>query len=427
MALKTDREVASLKAAEGQRLVIAVTSGAGGGLCIEARSSGRAKTWLYRYRLNNKARKFTLGSYPAMSLATARAEHAKAVAMVKNGEDPAAVARAEKVKRLAMPTFDLFFEEWLAWKQVAKPARESTVEAYRHAYSLYISKGIGSLLLKDVTRAVLFAHLSKVRGRSIQAARKGLTICAQMLDHAVNLELIELNPARTIKPSTIGADAPPPRQRWLCREEVATFWQGLSEGGYHPAQSNCLRLILLTGVRRGEATGMTWEQITGNKWVIPASNAKNGKEHTVLLHPLALEIIAYQRALSSGSSWVFEAIREHDAGQGHIDGNALRWVINKVRALHLPQSEPFTVHDLRRTFASGCAEYLDANESVIELALNHSKRDRLVATYQAGKRVEQVARLFQSWGDFVQELTQPKPVKLDNVVTVNFGGRERII
>ncbi|GJA62683.1 hypothetical protein KAM351_12940 [Aeromonas caviae] len=249
VALKTDREIASLKAAEGQRLVIAVTSGAGGGLCIEARSSGRAKTWLYRYRLNNKARKFTLGSYPAMSLATARAEHAKAVAMVKNGEDPAAVARAEKVKRLAMPTFDLFFEEWLAWKQVAKPARGSTVEAYRHAYSLYISKGIGSLLLKDVTRAVLFAHLSKVRGRSVQGARKGLTICAQMLDHAVNLELIELNPARTIKPSTIGAEAPPPRQRWLCREEIAAFWQGLSEGGFHPAQSNCLRLILLTGVR----------------------------------------------------------------------------------------------------------------------------------------------------------------------------------
>ncbi|WP_339331315.1 integrase family protein [Aeromonas hydrophila] len=255
VALKTDREIASLKTAEGQRLVIAVTSGAGGGLCIEARSSGRAKTWLCRYRLNNKARTFTRGSYPAMSLATARNEHAKAVAMVKNGEDPAAVARAEKVKRLAMPTFDLFFEEWLAWKQVAKTARGSTVEAYRHAYSLYISKGIGSLLLKDVTRAVLFAHLSKMRGRSVQGARKGLTICAQMLDHAVNLELIELNPARTIKPSTIGAEAPLPRQRWLCREEFAAFWQGLSEGGFHPAQSNCLRLILLTGIRRGEATG----------------------------------------------------------------------------------------------------------------------------------------------------------------------------
>ncbi|WP_429195237.1 tyrosine-type recombinase/integrase, partial [Aeromonas veronii] len=401
MALKTDREIANLKAEDGQRQVVAVASGAGGGLCIEVRSGGRSKTWLYRYRINNKARKFTLGSYPAMSLATARVEHGKAVALVKAGEDPAAVAKASKVKRSAMPTFDAFFEEWLEWKQVAKPARTSTVEAYRHTHRLYISKAIGSLLLKDVTRAVLFAHLSKVRGRSIQAARKALTICAQMLDHAVNLDLIELNPARTIKPSTIGAEAPPPRQRWLCREEIALFWLGLNEGGYHPAQVNCLRLILLTGARRGEATSMTWDQIIGNKWVIPASNAKNGKEHTITLHPLALDVIASQRAISRGSAWVFEAIREHDAGQGHIDGNALRWVLNKVRALTMPQSEIFTVHDLRRTFASCCAEYLDANESVIELALNHSKRDRLVATYQAGKRAEQVARLFELWGDFV--------------------------
>ena len=423
MALKTDREIANLKADDGQRQVVAVASGAGGGLCIEVRSGGRSKTWLYRYRINNKARKFTLGSYPAMSLATARVEHGKAVALVKAGEDPAAVAKASKVKRSAMPTFDAFFEEWLEWKQVAKPARASTVAAYRHTHRLYISKAIGRLLLKDVTRAVLFAHLSKVRGRSIQAARKALTICAQMLDHAVNLDLIELNPARTIKPSTIGAEAPPPRQRWLCREEIALFWLGLNEGGYHPAQVNCLRLILLTGARRGEATSMTWDQIIGNKWVIPASNAKNGKEHTITLHPLALDVIASQRAISRGSAWVFEAIREHDAGQGHIDGNALRWVLNKVRALTMPQSEIFTVHDLRRTFASCCAEYLDANESVIELALNHSKRDRLVATYQAGKRAEQVARLFELWGDFVFTLIKPAQHKPVNVISVDFRNR----
>ncbi|MEA9427414.1 MULTISPECIES: tyrosine-type recombinase/integrase [Aeromonas] len=423
MALKTDREIASLKAEEGQRLVVAVASGAGGGLCIEVRSAGRSKTWLYRYRINGKPRKFALGSYPAMSLAVARAEHSKAVAMVRIGEDPAVAAKTAKAKRSTIPTVDAFFEEWLIWKQASKPARESTIEAYRHAFLLYISKDIGSLLLTNITRAVLFAQLSKIRGRSIQAARKALTICAQMLDHAVNLELIELNPARTIRPSTIGAEASPPRQRWLCREEIAAFWKGLDEGGYHPAQANCLRLILLTGVRRGEAIGLTWDQIIGNKWVIPASKTKNGKEHTITLHPMALEVIAHQRAISSGSSWVFEAIREHSNGQGHIDGNALRWVINKIRALHLSQSEPFTLHDLRRTFASGCAEYLDANEGVIELALNHSKRDRLVATYQAGKRAEQVAKLFEQWASFLQTLTQPTNTKPDNVVLVNFNKR----
>lgn len=86
----------------------------------------------------------------------------------------------------------------------------------------------------------------------------------------------------------------------------------------------------------------------------------------------------------------------------------------------MAQSEPFTVHDLRRSFASCCAEYLDANESVIELALNHSKRDRLVATYQAGKRAEQVARLFEQWGEYIERLTTTENTIPDNVVTINF-------
>jgi integrase len=89
----------------------------------------------------------------------------------------------------------------------------------------------------------------------------------------------------------------------------------------------------------------------------------------------------------------------------------------------MSQSDPFTCHDLRRSFASGCAEYLDANESIIELALNHAKRDRLVATYQAGKRAAKVEQLFIEWGDFIQTLTQPEQTISSNVVQVNFGGR----
>ncbi|WRK92633.1 hypothetical protein U8518_02830 [Aeromonas hydrophila] len=71
------------------------------------------------------------------------------------------LSKASKVKRSAMPTFDAFFEEWLECKQVAKPTRTSTVKPIV-ILTDYISKAIGSLLLKDVTRAVLFARLSKV-------------------------------------------------------------------------------------------------------------------------------------------------------------------------------------------------------------------------------------------------------------------------
>lgn len=421
MALKTDREIAALKVGEGKtREVFAVASPAGGGLCIEVRANG-GKTWLYRYRINGRARKQTLGAYPAMRLAAARTEHTKALALFQAGSDPALTAKAEKMKRQTMPTFGELFEEWMEWKAKAKPARESTMSAYRFAFRSYLN-ALGSTPVNALTRAAIFTQLSKVRVKSIQGARKALTICAQSLDLAVNSGLIELNPARTITPSTIGAEATPPRQRWLSREELVAFWHALdNDTRIHPTHANILRLIVLTGARRGEVMKAKWSDITGDKWVIPADNTKNGRSHTVTLCPLALEILDKQRLISGGTDWIFEGIRNRGSLQV-ADGNALRQVIERVRTIHMEQSEPFTPHDLRRTFATGCAEYLDANERTIELALNHKSRNALVETYQAGRRAEQVAALFQRWGEFVRVLVQPAEQATGNVIAVNFGG-----
>ncbi|HBS3677568.1 integrase arm-type DNA-binding domain-containing protein [Klebsiella quasipneumoniae subsp. similipneumoniae] len=420
MALRTDREIASLKTENGKRRSLAVSSGAGAGLYIEVRPDAVSKSWLYRYQFAGKAKKMTLGSYPSMSLTEARKAHMLAMAVLNAGQDPIAVARADQFKSSSVPTFSTLFREWMDWKAIAKPLKLRSVEAYEHTFNVYMAE-LHKLLVTDLSRSLMFNYLAKLRKQTISGAKKSLTILQQALDYAVNTGIITINPSRTIRPSDIGATAAAPRQRWLEREEVAAFWAGLEKGGAHPAQVNCLKLILLTGARRTEATEMRWEEIVGNKWIIPAERSKNSKSHTITLHQMAQDIIAHQRAISGGSEFVFEAIRGY---KGFIDGNALRWLLERVRSLHMSQSEPFTCHDLRRSFASGCAEYLDANEAIIELALNHAKRDRLVATYQAGKRAAKVEALFLEWGEFIQTLTQPEPVKTSNVVAVQFGRRK---
>lgn len=59
---------------------------------------------------------------------------------------------------------------------------------------------------------------------------------------------------------------------------------------------------------------------------------------------------------------------------------------------------PFSPHDLRRSIATGCAEYLDAPERLIELLLNHVPKDRLIRTYQVGQQAEKLRNLFLKWG-----------------------------
>jgi integrase len=128
-----------------------------------------------------------------------------------------------------------------------------------------------------------------------------------------------------------------------------------------PDVRRALRLILVTAQRPGEVAGMTWEEVEGSWWTIPAERAKNGLSHRVHLSKLALEVLG-----TRGDGYVFPSPRPK---AGHIHINALAQAVRvNQKALGVT---PFTPHDLRRTAASimagaGVAPF------TVERVLNHT-------------------------------------------------------
>ena len=433
MAITTDAEIAAIKPESGVSVRrMAIQSKYGGGLKLEVRASG-IRRFVYRYKIAGKAGEMLLGGYPAMTLAKARQAHGKAAELVKQGIDQVTVAKQAKTKNIEMPTLGECYRDWLAMRAKSKPIGPRTLSDYEGTFARHLEPLLGNTRVCDLSRALLYDHFRKVATK--EGARKGLIVLNMCLDHAVLLGHMEINPARLLKPAMFGASMPPPRERWLTRDELRLLWAALDQatdgagavaaGGRGIASSvvlslsvaNCLRLILLSAVRRSEAVGMRWEQINGDRWTIPET--KNGRAHVVTLCPLALEIIERQRELSQGS-FVFESTSK----AGHpITGDAVTRALERVRLKYLAELVPFSPHDLRRSAATGAAEYLDAPERLIELMLNHVPKDRLIRTYQVGQQAEKLRALFLRWGDFIQSLTQPEQAKPDNVVSVNFGGR----
>jgi integrase len=137
--------------------------------------------------------------------------------------------------------------------------------------------------VNDLSRSVIFEHLSRVRKDSAEGVRKGLIILNLTLDHATLQGLIEHTPARLLKPAMFGASMGKPRERWLQQDKLHMLWQVLNEaslgggsvaaGGRGIASSvvmslsvaNSLRLIIFTGVRRSEATEMRWDKINSDR------------------------------------------------------------------------------------------------------------------------------------------------------------------
>ena len=426
-ALKPDPDVAVKR--------YAIQSKHGGGLKIEVRANG-LKRFVYRYKIVGKESELLLGSYPAMTLAKARQEHAKAVALVKSGINPRHSRIQEKTQNEQMPILSELFQSWLALRIASKPISPRTLTDYNGTYQRYLEKALGNTRACDLTRSVIYEHLTKVRETSSEGVRKGLIILNMALDHAVLQGHIEINPARLLKPAMFGASMGKPRERWLPQNELRMLWLALEQatlgggsvaaGGrgiasssvLSPSMANALRLIILTGVRRSEAIGMRWEQINGDRWVIPQT--KNQRSHVVTLHPLSLSLLKQQQALSQ-SQWVFESTSKPDYP---ITGDAIHKALGRIQAKYLGELDNFCVHDLRRSVATGSAEYLDAPERLIELLLNHVPKNRLIRTYQVGQQAEKIRNLFLRWGDFIQNKVIQDPSKqIDNgkVVTVNFG------
>jgi integrase len=133
------------------------------------------------------------------------------------------------------------------------------------------------------------------------------------------------------------------RSRVLSPDEIKVVWQ------YdHEPYSNILKLCLLTGQRVGEVTAFCPEWIKGDTIIIPASVAKNGKEHTI---PFNLLTAKYLKQY------------QHQTFNGHSKGKA------RFDRLHpLPH---WTTHDLRRTFATVHAQ-LGTPIHVVEAMLNHT-------------------------------------------------------
>lgn len=430
-----DRQVANLTPEDGKtRIVVSVKSKAGSGLSVESRSGSRTKSWLYRPYLNGKQIKITLGSYPAMTLAQAREAHAEAVELVKQGIDPRYARKAEKQQNEQMPIFSKLWEDWLVLRETSKPIGVRTLADYQGTYRRHLEKGLGSVRVCDLSRAFIYEHLIRVRKTSIEGVRKGLILLNMTLDHAALQGLIDHNPARLLKPAMFGASMGKPRERWLPQDELQLLWKALDEAGFgggaiasggrgiassvilSQAIANALRLIILTGVRRSEVVNMRWEQIRGDRWTIPET--KNGKSHIVTLHPLALTLLKTQRIISEGG-WVFESLSKPGFP---VTGDAITRALERLRTKYMAEVSPFSPHDLRRSVATGCAEYLDAPERLIELLLNHVPKDRLIRTYQVGQQAEKLRNLFLKWGDFIEyEIIQSSNDAPDNVVEVSFG------
>ena len=315
------------------------------GFGIRVGTTGR-KSFFVGTRINGKYKRITLSPpYDLLSLADARV---KAKAIMADAH--AGIGPELRKKRDEKGTFGAVAEAFMT--DYAKNHRSRYQMQLRIDGDLaeWHDRPITDIKRSDVKEIIR----TKARTAPISANRL-LALISKIFNWAVREEYLEASPA--VQMDRPGQEVE--RERSLSADEIRIAWGAFDKIGY--PWGPLYKLLLVTGQRRGEVTGMRWSEINGDGWKLPSERVKNGKGHLVPLSSLAREILD---GVPEVGEFVFMA-RKDGPPRGPSKADI------RVRKLCGPM-EPWHVHDLRRTFATQLRT-IGIDRLVVSKLLNHAE------------------------------------------------------
>jgi|HubBroStandDraft_2_1064218.scaffolds.fasta_scaffold67577_2 integrase len=279
-----------------------------------------AKTFFVNYRSLGVERRLTIGEYPTWSAKAARAEAKALRKRIDLGEDPARERREAREAPTVKDLADRYKTEHLPRKALSS----------RKADWAMIT---GEILPVLGERKVSEVHFGDLKGLHERITASGRPVRANRVI-AVASKMFALS----LKPMA-------GRERFFSTAEIAALSEALAE--HQGPAANCLRWIMLTGCRPGEAMKAQWSEFAEpGVWTKPSGHTKQKKIHRVPLSPAAIELIGKLKSTrgTDDSEFVFP---------GRVAGKPLRelrrvWAAVTARA----GLKGTLVYTLRHSYAS---------------------------------------------------------------------------
>lgn len=442
----TERKIEKLAVERGHKDRL-VFDDAQRGLAVRVTASG-GRTYLCQYTLHGHKWRVPLGACSAVALSKAREAAAAVMGDVAKGRNPAAerkdAAAAERARRTRNRlTLQVLIEDWnrlhLAGRRPSYAAE--AVRALHHAFADHLDDAAEDLDRAAVVRTLdgLTRRRRHKDGASASQA-KGTAMTGRTAAYgraafawAVKRGAVSVNPFAALPVAKSIAK----RERVLSDAEIAEIWRAAGEAT--APYGTIVRLLILTGQRRGEVAGMAWNEISEDlaTWTLPGERTKNGEAHMVPLSAPVRDLLKVslpndaneaKRALNdwrgTGALALPGALGTPFAGWSKAKRTLDKAIIDaRAKAAATPGTSPaalipWSVHDLRRTVATGL-QRLGVRLEVTEAVLNHisGSRGGIAGVYQRHDWAAEKRAALDAWAAHVISIMQGRIVG-DNVVSL---------
>ena len=365
----------------------------GRGLSLLVKPNG-AKLWRFRYRHGGTEKMISVGSYPDITLARARARREEARRLVANRIDPSEARRAER--SAVANTLEAVAGEWMAQREgkLAPATRSKT----RWIFEDLVFPAIGRRPIADIKPADLLRVLRRIEAAGHhETAHRVKQKVGQVYRFAVATGRADHDITASLKDALAPVVA---THRAAITEpaKVGELLRALDGYQGQPETGAALTLAPLVFLRPGELRGAEWAEIDLEtaEWRIPAQRMKMSERHIVPLSTQAVAILERLHTLTGHGRLVFPSLRSRERP---ISENTLNAALRRLGY----GKDEMCAHGFR-TVASTLLNEMSFHSDLIELQLAHKPRDKVRAAYNRAERLAERRQMMQAWADYLDSL-----------------------
>ena len=366
---------------------------------------GGGRTLIFQYRQGTKQRKLTLGKASALGIEAARSEARRLHAQVRLGHDPS--GNKIEARARAAETLGAKLKPYLEHKRKELRPR-SFVEVTRHLMTH--AKSLHGLQLAKIDQrsiANLLTTLTADSGPTEANHVRGSL--SAFYGWAMGEGLTDVNPVMNTNKAAESSG----RERVLTPQELRSIWNTVGDDDY----GIILKLLMLTGQRREEIGGLRRQEIDLDTAVIslPGERTKNKRPHDIPLSGPAIALLKSHLAqLDPDREYIFGSGKRRSYSAWAYQKKALD---RRLAETETPIHEPWTPHDLRRTFSTMAHGKLKIAPHIVEAVLNHVSGHRagVAGRYNKAAYSPEKAAALAQWADHVMATIEGRKAKVVSI------------
>ncbi|MEZ5548081.1 MAG: integrase domain-containing protein [Pseudomonadales bacterium] len=367
----------------------------GKGLYLKVKPSGY-KVWIFNFvrPFTKKRVAATLGEYPIITLAKARAKRDEYLRLLADSIDPIEYKLEQDRLNSEKNSFTLeaVTSKWIKIKS-SQVTEAHAGDIYR-SLELHIFPSLGKLPIHKIRARLVIETLEPIAAKgSLETVKRLTQRLNEIMIYALNTDLVETNPLSGVSK----AFASPTKNHMptLKPEQLPELMHSIANASIKRTTRCLIEWQLQTMTRPSEAAGTRWEEIDleNSLWLIPAERMKKKRPHAIPLSPQALALLEVMKPISAHREHVFPADRNP---RTHANFQTANMALKRMGYGGL-----LVAHGLR-ALASTILNEQGFHPDVIESALAHTDKNEVRGAYNRAEYLERRRVMMGWWSDHIE-------------------------